>query len=77
MIDPQSQRFEDEVHDVDLVLDLIGKDTQDRSFQTLKRGGRLISTVQDPDPAKAEAEALQPNASWPNPTPASWPNSPG
>ena len=56
VIDHKAQKFEDEVHDVDLVFDLIGKDTQDRSFQTLKRGGRLISTVQEPDPAKA-AEA--------------------
>src|SRR6201996_4993654 len=58
VIDHKAQRFEDEVHDVDLVLDLIGKDTQERSFQTLKRGGRLISTVQDPDPAKAEAAGV-------------------
>ena len=58
VIDPKSQKFEDEVHDVDLVFDLIGKDTQDRSFQTLKRGGRLISTVQEPDPAKAEAAGV-------------------
>src|ERR1700761_9378650 len=56
VIDHKAQKFEDEVHDVDLVLDLIGKDTQEKSFQTLKRGGRLISTVQDPDAAKA-AEA--------------------
>jgi NADPH:quinone reductase-like Zn-dependent oxidoreductase len=53
VIDHKAQKFEDEVHDVDLVFDLIGKDTQERSFQTLKRGGRLISTVQEPDPAKA------------------------
>ena len=56
VIDPKSQRFENEVHDIDLVLDLIGKDTQERSFQTLKRGGSLISNVQEPDQAKA-AEA--------------------
>ncbi len=56
VIDHKAQKFEDVVHDVDLVFDLIGKDTQERSFQTLKRGGRLISTVQDPDPTKA-AEA--------------------
>jgi NADPH:quinone reductase-like Zn-dependent oxidoreductase len=53
VIDHKAKRFEDEVHDVDLVFDLIGKDTQERSFQTLKRGGRLISTVQEPDQAKA------------------------
>jgi NADPH:quinone reductase-like Zn-dependent oxidoreductase len=56
VIDHNAQKFEDEVHDVDQVFDLIGKETQERSFQTLKRGGRLISTVQEPDPAKA-AEA--------------------
>jgi NADPH:quinone reductase-like Zn-dependent oxidoreductase len=56
VIDHEAQKFEEEVGDVDLVFDLIGKDTQDRSFQTLKRGGRLISTVQEPDAAKA-AEA--------------------
>ena len=56
VIDHRAQKFEDEVHDVDLVFDLIGKETQERSFQTLKRGGRLISTVEEPDPTKA-AEA--------------------
>ena len=53
VIDHKAQKFEDEVHDVDLVFDLIGKETQEKSFQTLKRGGRLISTVQEPDAAKA------------------------
>jgi NADPH:quinone reductase-like Zn-dependent oxidoreductase len=58
VIDHEAQTFEDVVRDVDLVFDLIGKDTQDRSFQTLKRGGRLISAVQEPDPAKAEAAGV-------------------
>src|SRR6201996_240392 len=53
VIDHKAQKFEEVVHDVDLVFDLIGKDTQERSFQTLKAGGRLISTVQQPDQAKA------------------------
>lgn len=56
VIDHKAQKFEEVVQKVDLVFDLIGKETQERSFQTLKPGGRLISTVQDPDPAKA-AEA--------------------
>ena len=58
VIDHKAQKFEDVVHDIDLVFDVIGKDTQDRSFQTLKRGGRLISTVQDPDQVKAEAAGV-------------------
>ena len=53
VIDHEAEKFEDEARDLDLVFDLIGGETQDKSFQTLKRGGRLISTVQEPDAAKA------------------------
>ena len=41
-------RFEDVVHDADVVLDTIGGDTQERSFKTLKKGGILVSIVQPP-----------------------------
>jgi NADPH:quinone reductase-like Zn-dependent oxidoreductase len=44
-IDYKQDRFEDKVTDVDLVFDLIGKDTQQRSLQVIKPGGRLITTV--------------------------------
>lgn len=56
VIDHNARAFEDEVHDVDMVFDLIGGETQAKSFRTLQRDGRLISTVQEPDQAKA-AEA--------------------
>jgi NADPH:quinone reductase-like Zn-dependent oxidoreductase len=49
VIDYSKQRFEDVVEPVDVVLDLIGCETQQRSFKVLKRGGRLISTLQAPD----------------------------
>ena len=49
VIDYHSQRFEEVVQPVDLVLDLIGGETQQRSFRVLKPGGRLISTLQAPD----------------------------
>lgn len=55
VIDYHTTRFEDVAHGVDLVLDLIGGDTQVRSWQVLKPGGRLISTVQPPDEAQAKA----------------------
>src|SRR6201996_5443608 len=70
VIDHKAQKFEDEVHDVDLVLDLIGKDTQERSFQTLKRGGRLISTVQEPDQVKAAAAGVAAKRYMATPNPA-------
>ena len=53
VIDYKTQRFEAVARDIDLVFDLIGHETLDRSFAVLKRGGTLISTVQQPDAAKA------------------------
>jgi NADPH:quinone reductase-like Zn-dependent oxidoreductase len=44
-IDYQNEQFEEKVQDLDLVFDLIGGDTQKRSLQVLKAGGRLITTV--------------------------------
>src|ERR1700744_2324922 len=44
-IDHENQRFEEEVQDVDLVLDLIGKETQQRSLAVIKPGGILVTTV--------------------------------
>ena len=40
------------------MFDLIGGETQDRSFVVLKQVGALISTVQEPDKAKAAAKDL-------------------
>ena len=58
VIDYKSQKFEDVAKDVDLVFDLIGGETQDRSFAVLRPGGALISTVQEPDKAKAAEKQL-------------------
>jgi NADPH:quinone reductase-like Zn-dependent oxidoreductase len=49
VLDYHTQRFEQEVKDVDAVLDLVGGETQLRSFQVLRPGGRLISAVSQPD----------------------------
>jgi NADPH:quinone reductase-like Zn-dependent oxidoreductase len=49
----QTQRFEDEIENADAVLDLVGGDTQRRSFQVLGPGGKLISTVSEPDQERA------------------------
>lgn len=52
-IDYQSEKFENIMEDVDLVLDLVGGETQERSWNVLRKGGRLISTVQPPSDEKA------------------------
>jgi NADPH:quinone reductase-like Zn-dependent oxidoreductase len=44
-IDYKNDRFEEKVQDIDLVFDLIGHDTQQRSLEVLKPGGRLITTI--------------------------------
>jgi NADPH:quinone reductase-like Zn-dependent oxidoreductase len=49
VVDYQTQRFESVAREVDAVLDLVGGDTQTRSFQVLRRGGKLISAVSQPD----------------------------
>jgi NADPH:quinone reductase-like Zn-dependent oxidoreductase len=54
VVDYRAQRFEDEVHEADAVLDLVGGETQTRSFKALRRGGRLVSAVSQPDQARAE-----------------------
>lgn len=52
-IDYRSSRPEDAVRDVDLVLDLVGGGTAERSLAALKKGGALVSTVEEPPAAKA------------------------
>ncbi len=52
-IDYKKAKFEDEVRGVDLVFDTVGGETQERAFQTLKRGGYLVSTVSPPSAEKA------------------------
>jgi NADPH:quinone reductase-like Zn-dependent oxidoreductase len=58
VIDYRTQRFEEEVRDADAVIDLVGGDTQERSFQILRRGGRLISAVSRPDQQLAQSHGV-------------------
>ena len=58
-IDFRTQRFEEEVRDVDAVIDLVGGETQTRSFQVLRRGGKLISAVSDPDRQLAQSHGVE------------------
>jgi NADPH:quinone reductase-like Zn-dependent oxidoreductase len=53
-IDYTQQRFEDVARNIDVVLDTIGGETQERSWSVLKKGGVLVSLVQPPSEEKAE-----------------------
>lgn len=54
-VDYRSQQFEKVLDKVDVVLDTIGGDTQERSISLLGEGGRLISVVGSPDAARLAA----------------------
>ena len=43
-----------EMREVDVVYDTVGGDTLERSFETLRRGGCLVTTVMPPSNEKAE-----------------------
>jgi len=53
-IDYTQQRFEDVARNIDIVLDTIGGETQERSWSVLKKGGVLLSLVQPPSEEKAK-----------------------
>ncbi|WP_237063369.1 NADP-dependent oxidoreductase [Loktanella sp. M215] len=43
VIDDHTQAFEEELSDYDIVFDMLGGDTLNRSFKVLKKGGTLVS----------------------------------
>ena len=49
VIDYKSQNFEDLLHDYDSVFDTVGGDTYKRSFKVLKKGGIIISMLEQPN----------------------------
>lgn len=53
------QKFEEEIDDVDLVFDLIGGETQERSWNSLKRVGVMVSTLTPPSEEKAAAHGAR------------------
>jgi NADPH:quinone reductase-like Zn-dependent oxidoreductase len=53
-VDYQSQRFEDVVANVDIVLDTMSGETRERSWGVLKTGGMLVSIQGTPDLETAE-----------------------
>ncbi len=52
-IDHFGQRFEDLVGPIDVVLDTVGGDAQRRSWNVLRKGGMLVSTVALPSAEEA------------------------
>jgi NADPH:quinone reductase-like Zn-dependent oxidoreductase len=55
-IDYTARRFEEEVKEVDVVLDLLSGETRERSWPVLKRQGILVSTLPPAPPAEVLAQ---------------------
>jgi NADPH:quinone reductase-like Zn-dependent oxidoreductase len=61
-IDYTSEKFEAIATDIDLVLDLVGGETQQRSWGVIKPGGVLVSTLGEPsqeEAAKRDIRAMR------------------
>jgi NADPH:quinone reductase-like Zn-dependent oxidoreductase len=59
VIDYRTDRFEEAIQPVDLVLDAVGGDTQSRSWKVLRRGGTLVSIVTPPSAELATAHGAK------------------
>lgn len=58
-IDYKNERFEEIAKNVDVVLDLVGGETQERSWGVLKPGGILVSVTSPPSEDKAAAHGVR------------------
>jgi NADPH:quinone reductase-like Zn-dependent oxidoreductase len=58
-IDYTKTRFDEVVHDVDVVLDTIGGEVQQHSWKVLKPGGMLVSLVEMPSEETATAHGVR------------------
>ena len=58
-IDFRAERFENRANGLDAVIDLVGGETQLRSFAVLKPGGALVSAVSAPDQTVAAQKAIR------------------
>lgn len=58
-VDYTKQNFEAIVKDVDVVFDTVGGDTFERAFQTLKKGGFLVTSVAFPSEEQAQGFGIK------------------
>ena len=58
-IDYTKQKFEEIVHDVDLVLDPVGRDTLARSYGVVKKGGIVVTLVSRCDEAELKKHEIR------------------
>ncbi|MBN8236130.1 NADP-dependent oxidoreductase [Halobacillus kuroshimensis] len=67
-IDYKEEDFSEVLQDFDIVVDTLGGDIQEKSFQVLKEGGKLPSVVQPPDETKAVEKNIKTGFVWLEPS---------
>jgi NADPH:quinone reductase-like Zn-dependent oxidoreductase len=67
-IDANRQRFEDVVHNVDVVLDTVGGEHVERSLKVLKPGGRFVTTAAMVPPDAGKDRGIMATSSFTQPT---------
>ncbi len=64
VVDYRSDDFAERVRDVDVVLDTLGGDVQERSWRCVRAGGTLVSVVSMPEAAAARAHQAHAKYAW-------------
>ncbi|WP_010529808.1 NADP-dependent oxidoreductase [Lentibacillus jeotgali] len=63
-IDYQTEDFEQKLDDFDIVVDTMGGEIQEKSFNVLKEGGKLVSIAQPPDEETAASKNAKAGFLW-------------
>ncbi|SDK06144.1 NADP-dependent oxidoreductase [Sediminibacillus albus] len=66
-INYKEEDFEEAIEDYDIVLDTLGGDIQQKSFNVLKKGGKLVSVVGAPDENIAKEKGIKAGSLWLDP----------
>jgi NADPH:quinone reductase-like Zn-dependent oxidoreductase len=64
VINYHTTQFEDVLSDYDVVFDTMGGAIQSKSFQVLKKGGRLVSIVEEPNAEEAKKYSIKAESIW-------------
>ncbi|PFG13417.1 NADP-dependent oxidoreductase [Bacillus sp. es.036] len=64
VINYREHDFSEELEEYDVVLDTMGGDIQEKSFNVLRGGGRLVSIVGEPDQEKAKEKGVRSGNVW-------------
>lgn len=64
VIDYKKDDFSQILENYDLVVDTLGGEIQDKSFNILKKGGKLVSIVEEPDQKKADEIDVNADFHW-------------